>query len=239
MPTIIQVKSVIHICAFALTLLAVYPASAASSESIGEGFRIQTIEARSVLIDDPENVTAQKKLADNFRYLSFFTPSNQKAVELLRESCGIYLGQKTKLAANGMLEGAAESASALISRDRGNQESHRIVQSVLQMLRDIPAEPESDFARGRGTLASNLADSTKDPKQRTALYAEAQKALRAHVAAAPKNIERGKRALANSLLWEAACSNDASVKKTRYAEAQALLDTIPAQLLMPVNQILL
>lgn len=234
-----HMKSIIQVCAFILALLVVSPAAAVSSESMGEGFRAQIIEARSVLSGDPENMDAQKKLADNLRYLSFSTPGNAQAVEFLRESCGIYQGRKTKLATNGMAGEAAESASALISRDRSDQESYRIAQSILQILREIPTEPESDSARGRGVLASNLAGSTKEPKQQTALYAEAQKVLRAHIAAAPKNIERGKRALANSLLWEAALSKDASVKKTRYAEAQALLDTIPAQRQMPVNQVLL
>ena len=125
-----------------------------------------------------------------------------------------------------MQEAAAKSASALISRDLDDQESYRIAQSILHILRDIPAEPVSSFALSKGTLASNLADATKDPKQRTALYAEAQKILRAHIAADPVNIERSKGALAHSLIWEAALSNDAAVKKTRYAEAQTLLDAI-------------
>lgn len=173
-------KAFLAACLLTFALAGSSVAAASSIDSMMAMFRDKAESSRTTLAASPEDLEAQKQLAESLRYMGLLIPGNSEAFGFLRESCAVYIKLEPKLSASGLQGGAAESAAVLLYRDRSVEENQRMAESIFQMLRRVPAEPESEIARN--WLASSLAQATQDPKQRAELFAEAQKNLRAYIA---------------------------------------------------------
>lgn len=241
MTGIFSFKTFLRLCSLLLILLAAQGWAASASQPVSprqQAFIEQIGTLREALKKNPEDPNLQKDLATHLYFLALYTPGNKEATALLREACGIALKltptlepeiQLQQTEAGGLLQVAANAGRDLLNRDRSDQKNYRIAQSVLRMLQPVAAKPESEFTRARGILAANLAQAAKDPEQRSALFAAAQKDLRGYFASGGNYSEDAKRMLATSLVWEAGYSSDEAVKKARYAEAEALLATMAPQ----------